>query len=143
MTATANPTHPLTLYTFAMSHYSEKVRWTLDISDIPYREVCLSPAFHIAPALRMGQRGQTTLPILQSASESVQDSPRILSWLQTHRGPLAVMPHALDRQVRAVELMARHADLEATSAADGYNPLLEDFKNTSVLMTDWGDQEAA
>ena len=45
--------------------------------------------------------------------------------------------------MRAVELMARHADLEATSAADGYNPLLEDFKNTSILMTDWGDQEAA
>jgi hypothetical protein len=45
--------------------------------------------------------------------------------------------------VRAVELMARYADLEATAAADGYNPLLEDFKNTRVLMTDWGDKEAA
>eukprot|EP00964_Phaeocystis_antarctica_P102848 scaffold68151_cov55-Phaeocystis_antarctica.AAC.2 len=44
-------------------------------------------------------------------------------------------------QVRAVELMARHADLEATTAADGYNPLLEDFKNTSVLVTDWEDKE--
>ena len=103
MNAPANHPHPLTLYTFAMSHYSEKVRWTLDVSDIPYREVCMSPAFHIAPALRMGKRGQTTLPILRSAQGSVQDSPRILSWLQAQCGPLAVMPHALDRQVRAVE----------------------------------------
>ena len=53
------PRAPLTLYTFAMSHYSEKIRWTLDACDIPYREVCLSPAFHMGPALRMGGRGQT------------------------------------------------------------------------------------
>lgn len=94
---------PLTLYTFAMSHYSEKIRWTLDASSIPYREVCLSPAFHMLPALRMGRRGQTTLPIIQTRDEAVQDSPRILSWLQQHRGPLAVMPAALDLEVREVE----------------------------------------
>lgn len=94
---------PLTLYTFAMSHYSEKIRWTLDVSDIPYREVCLSPAFHIGPALRMGGRGQTTLPIVQAEGFSVQDSPRILTWLQSNRGPLTVMPLALDTTVREVE----------------------------------------
>lgn len=99
----AQTTPPLTLYTFAMSHYSEKIRWTLDSSDIPYREVCMSPAFHIAPALRMGRRGQTTLPILQSPQEAIQDSPRILSWLQQHRGPLAVMPEALTQPMREVE----------------------------------------
>lgn len=98
------PTHaPIKLYTFAMSHYSEKVRWTLDTSDIAYREVCLSPAFHIGPALRMGGRGQTTLPIIQGEGFSIQDSPRILSWLQSNRGPLAVMPLALDTRVRQVE----------------------------------------
>lgn len=98
------PTHaPLTLYTFAMSHYSEKVRWTLDSSDIAYKEICLSPAFHIGPALRMGGRGQTTLPIVQGDGFSIQDSPRILTWLQSNRGPLAVMPLVLDTEVRKVE----------------------------------------
>src|SRR3989344_2393367 len=98
------PTHaPLTLYTFAMSHYSEKIRWTLDVSDIAYREVCLSPAFHMGPALRMGGRGQTTLPILQGDGFSIQDSPRILTWLQSNRGPLAVMPLSLDTPVLEVE----------------------------------------
>lgn len=98
------PAHaPIKLYTFAMSHYSEKVRWTLDTSDIAYREVCLSPAFHIGPALRMGGRGQTTLPIIQGDGFSIQDSPRILTWLQSNRGPLAVMPLALDTRVRQVE----------------------------------------
>jgi len=94
---------PLTLYTFAMSHYSEKVRWTLDISDIPYREICMSPAFHIAPALRMGGRGQTTLPIVQAGDVAMQDSPRILRWLQSQRGPLDVMPATLEREVTEVE----------------------------------------
>lgn len=98
------PAHAtLTLYTFAMSHYSEKIRWTLDASDIAYREVCLSPAFHMGPALRMGGRGQTTLPILQGDGFSIQDSPRILTWLQSNRGPLAVMPLTLDTPVREVE----------------------------------------
>ena len=97
------PQAPVTLYTFAMSHYSEKIRWTLDACDIPYREVCLSPAFHIAPALRMGGRRQTTLPIIQADGYSVQDSPRILTWLQSNRGPLKVMPLSLDIAVRDVE----------------------------------------
>ena len=35
--------------------------------------------------------------------------------------------------------MARHADMAATTAADGYNPLLEDFQNVSVLVTEWED----
>ena len=39
--------------------------------------------------------------------------------------------------------MATFADASRCRLGDGYNPLLEDFKNTSVLMTDWGDQEAA
>jgi len=86
-----------------MSHYSEKVRWTLDVSDIAYRETCMSPAFHIAPALRMGGRGQTTLPIIQGDGFSIQDSPRILTWLQSNRGPLEVMPLALDTRTREVE----------------------------------------
>lgn len=92
-----------TLYTFAMSHYSEKIRWTLDRSRIAYREVCMTPAFHIVPALRMGGRGQTTLPILQTPAATVQDSSRILEWLDRHQGPLAVLPADLKAEVMAVE----------------------------------------
>jgi glutathione S-transferase len=93
----------LTLYTFAMSHYSEKIRWTLDVSHIPYREVCMTPVFHMLPALRMGKRGQTTLPILRSPKRAIQDSPRILDWLVDNYGPLEVLPTAPLPQIRAVE----------------------------------------
>jgi len=96
-------TAPLTLYTFAMSHYSEKIRWTLDHCQLPYREVCLTPVFHIGPALRMGRRGQTTLPVLQTTDTAIQDSPRILNWLAQHHGPLDVMPALHGQAVRDVE----------------------------------------
>lgn len=99
----AVPPAGLTLYTFAMSHYSEKIRWTLDSSSIPYREVCMTPVFHMLPALRMGGRGQTTLPILRSPKRAIQDSPRILDWLVDNYGPLSVLPTPQLAQIRAVE----------------------------------------
>jgi glutathione S-transferase len=96
-------TASLTLYTFAMSHYSEKIRWTLDDSRIPYREVCMTPVFHMLPALTMGKRGQTTLPVLQTPQTAVQDSPRILQWLSHNKGPLQTMPAELMPAMQAVE----------------------------------------
>lgn len=80
------------LYTFAMSHYSEKIRWVLDHSHLPYEEVCMTPVFHIRPALKMGGRGQTTLPILQAGDQYVQDSSRIVLWLEQNKGQLALLP---------------------------------------------------
>ena len=43
--------------------------------------------------------------------------------------------------VRAAQFMARHADLAATTAEDGYNPLVEDFANVQILVTDWREGE--
>lgn len=93
----------MTLYTFAMSHYSEKIRWTLDAIGADYREIFLSPVFHIVPALRMGGRAQTTLPVLRTAEGSIQDSTRILLWLE-HEGRLGtLLPAAQRDRVLAVE----------------------------------------
>lgn len=92
-----------TLYTFAMSHYSEKIRWTLDHCRLPYREKAMTPVFHIRPALRMGQRGKTTLPILQTPQATIQDSARILRWLEKHQAPLALIPASHSQEIHAVE----------------------------------------
>jgi glutathione S-transferase len=99
----STPSSPLTLYTFAMSHYSEKIRWALDVSKVPYREQCMSPVFHMAPALKMGKRGQTTLPVLASKAEAIQDSPRILDWLNQQHLIDALLPPAHAKEMRAVE----------------------------------------
>ncbi len=93
----------LTLYTFAMSHYSEKIRWTLDAIGADYREAFLSPVFHIGPALGLGRRGRTTLPVLRTPEGAVQDSTRILLWLE-HEGLLGpLLPSAQRERVLAVE----------------------------------------
>ena len=96
-------TKSFTLYTFAMSHYSEKIRWTLDNTRIPYREVCLTPAFHMSTALRLGRRAKTTLPVLKVPSgAAIQDSARILDWLEKNPA-LPLIPSELRIDVRAVE----------------------------------------
>lgn len=91
------------LYTFAMSHYSEKIRWTLDYTGLDYQEVRMAPVFHIAPALAMGKRGKTTLPILQTPQATIQDSARILLWLEKEQAPLALIPQASSQAIHAVE----------------------------------------
>ncbi|GAA3957387.1 glutathione S-transferase family protein [Allohahella marinimesophila] len=97
------PEADYTLYTFAMSHYSEKIRWSLDHLTLPYREVCMTPLFHIVPALKMGGRKQTTVPILVTPEASIQDSARILGWLEEHHGPLDLIPPDIHDEVQAVE----------------------------------------
>lgn len=96
---------PLTLHTFSISHFSEKARWLLDASGIHYVEKPWVPFFHIVSALRLGGRKKTTVPILVTETGPVQDSTRILLWLEENRAPFALMPTdaALREQVLAVE----------------------------------------
>lgn len=98
-------TPKLTLHTFSISHFSEKARWMLDASGIDYIEKPWVPFFHIVPALRLGGRRATTVPILVTETGPVQDSTRILLWLEKHRAPFALLPPdpALREQVLAVE----------------------------------------
>lgn len=97
-------TSPFTLYTFAMSHYSEKIRWTLDLAGVPYRERVMAPVFHMAPALLMGKRGQTSLPVLQRGDLAIQDSARILTWLHDQGLASDLLPQQNHQEVREVEL---------------------------------------
>lgn len=95
--------HPTTLYTIAMSHYSEKIRWLLDVEQARYREVALTPVFHVRPALIKGLRGRTTVPVLQTGDHAVQDSTRIIEWLSRAYGPLDTLPVQLTEEIMSVE----------------------------------------
>ena len=104
ITATASSgTEPITLYTIAMSHFSEKIRWLLDAEGLPYREVALTPVFHVLPALRMGGRGRTTVPVLRIGGRTKQDSTRIIEWLADRPGGLAMLPPSLRGEIMALE----------------------------------------
>lgn len=95
--------HPTTLYTIAMSHYSEKIRWLLDVEGATYREAALTPVFHVRPALVKGLRGRTTVPVLQIDHQAVQDSTQIIEWLDTAYSPLTTLPAHLRDEIMAVE----------------------------------------
>lgn len=97
------PTAPLTLYTIAMSHYSEKIRWLLDAEGLPYREIALTPVFHVRPALLKGMRARTTVPVLQAGNTAVQDSTRIIEWLERTHGPLRLLPASQRDEIMAIE----------------------------------------
>ena len=99
-------TEELRLYTFAVSHFSEKIRWSLDASSIPYREIAWTPAFHMSRAFFKTGRA-TTVPILETGKEVIQDSTRILEWLERNRSPFALLPSAPDERRAVLEIEER------------------------------------
>jgi glutathione S-transferase len=68
------------------------MRWALGTCGIAATEVPLTPFFHVLHALTSG--GRTTVPILEIDGRRIQDSTRILLWLDAHRGPLPLLPAA-------------------------------------------------
>jgi glutathione S-transferase len=97
-------TEPLRLYTFSISHFSEKIRWTLGLEKIPFEEVPWTPPFHVVSARMSGPA--TTVPVIESGRSRVQDSTRILHWLDTNRGPLSLLPR--DEATRQAVLDTEH-----------------------------------
>jgi len=70
----------LRLYTFAISHFSEKARWALDWNGVTYREKRLVPGAHLAHVRRIAKK--TSVPVLQHGGTFVQGSSDILDYLE-------------------------------------------------------------
>jgi glutathione S-transferase len=69
---------PPTLLTFTISHFSEKVRWAFDASQVPYQERVLDPGPHVLTIRRVAPR--STVPVLISGKQVVQGSSEILDY---------------------------------------------------------------
>jgi glutathione S-transferase len=123
----------LRLYTFSLSHFSEKIRWTLSASDIAFEEVPWTPFFHVPSALRRG--GKTTVPILETTGMTVQDSTRILLWLEQNRAPFSLLPtHPPERDAAlAVEARFDHAGSHVVRYA--YSTVLDDVESVVRFWT--------
>ena len=80
----------ITLYSFPVSHYVEKVRWAMDYSGIEYRVIHWVPMFHIPMA--HAKAGARTLPFIETEQGVVHDSTNIIEWLAAHRDPSVLMP---------------------------------------------------
>jgi len=67
------------LYQFPLSHYCEKARWALDYKKIPFQTRNLLPGPHLFVTKRLAPK--TSVPILVDGKKIIQDSTRILDYL--------------------------------------------------------------
>jgi glutathione S-transferase len=99
----------LELYQMPLSHYCEKVRWALDYKSIPWRKRNLLPGLHVKTAQRL--TGQTSVPILVHERRALNDSSRIIDYLDQRYPDRPLTP--ADPQLRRETLeWERFADLE-------------------------------
>jgi len=115
---------PLRLYTFSLSHFSEKIRWTLTAGGIAFQEVPWTPFFHILKARSRGRA--TTVPVAEVGMESVQDSTRILLWLEQHRAPFSLMPSDAAARDAALAIEKRFDEVGEHVVRFAYSDLLSD-----------------
>jgi glutathione S-transferase len=101
----------LHLYTFKLSHFSEKARWALDWSGLPYEEARLVPGAHLLK-IRLGLRARaTTVPVLVEDNRAViQGSSAILDHLARRLGRAVLeAPPAVQERASEIERLANRA----------------------------------
>ena len=70
------------LYTFTISHFAEKARWSLDYKGIHYQEKRLVPGSHVPIVKRIAP--STFVPVLQDAGRIIQGSSAIIDYVDEH-----------------------------------------------------------
>jgi glutathione S-transferase len=122
------------LFTFSLSHFSEKIRWMLDSSGITYRETPWTPFLHIVPALLKGRR-RTTVPILQAGDIRIQDSTRIMLWLQQHDPRFKLIPEDPGQRLEVLELVERFDRMGSHVIRYVYSVALDHAETIKTLWT--------
>jgi glutathione S-transferase len=89
------------LWHIPLSHFSEKVRWTLDYKQIAHRRRVLGPDY-LYRAWRA--TGSGTLPILFLGGRAIGDSTRIIAALEAHQPSPALYPADAGARQRALDL---------------------------------------
>lgn len=95
----------LRLYTFDISHFSEKARWALDYEGLEYEEKVLVPGPHQLVTRRIARR--TSVPVLEHDGHYVQGSSAILDYLDAALGAEKLAPAGDDARKQARELERR------------------------------------
>lgn len=92
----------LRLYTFDISHFSEKARWALDYEGVAYEEKVLVPGPHQLVTRRIARK--TSVPVLEHDGHVVQGSSAILDYLAGPLGATKLAPRDADGLARAHEM---------------------------------------
>ncbi|MEQ1484684.1 glutathione S-transferase family protein [Methyloglobulus sp.] len=96
----------LTLYQFPISHYCEKVRWSLDHKSLNYQIKNLLPGLHTLTTKKLSQ--SSSLPILVHDGKAIQNSSDILTYLDTQfpQNPLTPEDETLKQEAADWEKFA-------------------------------------
>lgn len=125
---------PLRLYTFSISHFSEKIRWMLDISRIKYSETRWTPFLHMAPAL-LKSRKATSVPILEAGDEVIQDSTRILLWLEKKFPQFTLLATDPEQRKEILDIEERFDRIGPHIIRYVYSEALKDEQGVKELWT--------
>lgn len=98
----------LRLYTFNISHFSEKARWALDYEGIAYEEKVLVPGPHQFVTRRLAPK--THVPILVHEGQVVQESSAILDYLADRLGGAKLAPKR-DAEMRKARELEKEVDI--------------------------------
>jgi glutathione S-transferase len=90
------------LYTFVISHFSEKARWALDLAGIEYEEKYLLPGLHVLTTRRLAPK--SSVPVLVDGERVVQGSSRIIDHAVERLGAAGLTPADPADAARAREL---------------------------------------
>ncbi len=125
----------LRLYTFVISHFSEKARWALDFEGLDYDERRLLPGVHMLIVPRMAPK--TTVPVLDHDGHVVQGSSKILDYLSGQLGGRRLHVAADAARARELEELADHAFGLGTQRIF-YDALLSDRAAVTDLWSQGG-----
>lgn len=78
------------LYTFHISHFSEKARWALDFAGVPYQETVLVPGPHQLVTRRIAPKSH--VPVLIDDGRVVQQSSAIIDHVSERLGGSTLSP---------------------------------------------------
>lgn len=90
------------LLQFRHSPFNEKVRWALDLKQVPHRRRSLLPGPHMATVRRLS--GRTHTPLLRVDGQAIDGSARILEWLETRWPQPALYPAGADDRAEALRI---------------------------------------
>ncbi len=113
----------LTLHSFVISHFSEKIRWTLRACGVPFIEHALTPGLHMAVTPLIGRRG-SSVPIVTGDGLRVQGSDRILKRLATRGLIDSLLPDEDEARDDTLAAAAGHEALGPAVMRTIYAPLL-------------------
>ncbi len=124
----------LTLHSFVISHFSEKIRWTLLATGVPFVERALTPGLHMAVTPFIGRHG-STVPIVTGDGLRVQGSDRILHRLATRGLIDRLLPDEDEARDEALAAAASHDGLGRAVLMAAYAPMLSDPREIIRVWT--------